>query len=360
MDRRKLKRKLLESEVSVEPGTLGSWARQHLRALEVQHYSPMTLRNRRKELRYFLVWCEERAVWRPEDVTVGVLERYQRHLFYYETERGERLSFRSQNQRLMTLRVFFRWLVRERAIEMSPAELLVLPRPEYRLPKAILTVDEVESILVVCDVATQKGIRDRAILELLYATGIRRFEVTRLKVWDADTEQQILTVRLGKGKRDRRIPMGERAAAWIRKYLDEVRPGWAMEPDDGTLFLTRFRQALVPERVSDIARAAARAAGLTKTVSAHTFRHTCATLMLEGGADLRYVQAMLGHKHLSTTEIYTRVAIKKLQQIHEMAHPGAKLERKKSSDTIDHEIEDELAREELLSSLAAEEENEQE
>ncbi|MBW3670185.1 MAG: site-specific tyrosine recombinase XerC [Acidobacteria bacterium] len=356
MDQRKLKRKLLESEVSVEPGTLGFWARRHLRALEVQHYSPMTLQGRRKELRYFLVWCEERAVRRPEEVTVALLERYQRHIYYYETERGERLSFRSQRDRLLSVRRFFRWLAKTRVIEMSPAELLELPRPEYRLPKAILSVDEVESIMAECDPESAKGIRDRAVLELLYATGIRRFEITRLKVWDVDPEQQILTVRLGKGRKDRRIPMGERASAWVGRYLREVRPGYATEPDDGTLFLTKFRRGLVPERVSDIARAAAKSAGITKSVSAHTFRHTCATLMLEGGADIRYVQAMLGHKHLSTTEIYTRVAIKKLQQVHEMAHPGAKLERKKTAEDLDREIEDELEREELLSSLAAEEE----
>jgi integrase/recombinase XerD len=352
-DRRRLRRKLIEAEVPVGPGTLGFYARQHLRSLEVRNYSPNTIRSRRKELRYFLTWADERGITRPEEVTVAVLERYQRFLFYAQNEKGERLSFRSQQTRILSLRVFFRWIVRERVIEMSPAELLELPRPEYRLPREILTVAEVESLLGALDVGTPLGLRDRAIVELLYSSGLRRFEVCNLKVWDVDTEQCSVSVRLGKGKKDRIVPMGERAALWIRKYLNEVRPQLAMEPDSGHLFLTLFRLPLVPERVSDIVRAAAKAAGFTRKISAHVFRHTMATMMLEGGADIRFVQAMLGHAHLSTTEIYTRVAIKKLREVHAMSHPGAKLERMDAA-VIEEATEDELLKEKLFEDLAAE------
>jgi len=177
-DRRRLKRKLIESEVSVEPGTLGFYVQRHLRALEVRNYSPSTVRDREKTLRYFLVWAEERAITKPAEVTVAVLERYQRFMYYASDDRGKRLSFRSQSHRLMALRVFFRWLVRERVIEMSPAELIELPRPEYRLPKDILTTAQVESILSACDATTDPGLRDRAIIELLYSSGLRRFEET--------------------------------------------------------------------------------------------------------------------------------------------------------------------------------------
>lgn len=352
-DRRRLRRKLLESEVSVGPGTLGFYARQHLRALEVRNYSPATVRDREKTLRYFLSWAEERAISRPADVTVAVLERYQRFMYYVTDARARRLSFTAQAQRLMALRVFFRWLVRERVIEMSPAELIELPRPEYRLPKDILTSAQVEAILATCDVGAPLGLRDRAIIELLYSSGLRRFEACNLRLWDVDTEEHIVSVRQGKGKRDRIIPMGERAALWIRKYIDEARPQLAMEPDSGHLFLTMFRVALVPERVSDIVRAAAKAAGLKRTISAHVFRHTMATMMLDGGADIRFVQAMLGHANLSTTEIYTRVAIRKLKLVHEISHPGAKLERIDAA-AVSQDVDDLLQKEELLSSLAAE------
>lgn len=353
VDRRRLTRKLIESHVSVEPGTLGFYARQHLRSLEVRNYSPNTIRSRRKELRYFLMWAEERGISKPEEVTVAVLERYQRYLFYSVTDKGGKLSFRSQQTRVLSLRVFFRWLVRERVIDMSPAELLELPRPEHRLPREILTSEEVEMLLSALDVKAPLGLRDRAILELLYSSGLRRFEVCNLKVWDVNVEQCTVMVRQGKGKKDRIVPLGERAALWIRKYLDEVRPQLAMEPDSGHLFLTYYRIALVPERVSDIVRAAAKAAAFPRKISAHIFRHTMATMMLEGGADIRFVQAMLGHAHLSTTEIYTRVAIKKLKEVHSMSHPGAKLERMDAR-VIDEATEEELLKEKLFADLAAE------
>lgn len=347
-DRRRLRRKLIESEVSVEPGTLGYWTRLHLRSLEVRNYSPETVKTRGKDLRYFLVWCEERAVTKPEEVTVAVLERYQRHMFYGENEEGRRLSFRVQAGRMTALRVLFRWLVRQRVVEMSPAELLELPRPEYRLPKDILSVAEVEAIVNACDPQMPLGVRDRAMIELLYSSGLRRFEVVQLKVWDVNTDERIVAVRQGKGKKDRYVPIGERAALWIRKYIEQVRPQLANEPDSAHLFLTVHRQPLVPERVSDIVRAAAEAAGIKRRISAHLFRHTMATMMLNGGADVRFVQAMLGHAHLSTTEIYTRVAIRKLKEVHAFSHPGANLERRESSSDLEEE------KEKLLSSLAAE------
>ena len=352
-DRRRLKRKLIESEVSVEPGTLGFYAQRHLRSLEVKNYSPSTVRDRMKTLCYFLTWAEERAITKPSEVTVAVLERYQRFMYYASNEKGKRLSFRSQAARLMALRVFFRWLVRERVVEMSPAEQIELPRPEYRLPKDILTAGQVESILGACDVTTDLGLRDRAIIELLYSSGLRRFEVCNLKLWDVDTEERTVTVRQGKGKKDRIVPMGERAAMWIRKYIDEARPRLATEPDSGHLFLTVFHQGLVAERVSDIVRAAAKAAGIKRTISAHVFRHTMATMMLDGGADIRFVQAMLGHAQLSTTEIYTRVAIRKLKLVHEISHPGAKLQRI-DVEAVNDDVGEMLEKEELLSSLAAE------
>ncbi len=353
-DRRHQRAHLIESSVSVEPGTLGFYAQQYLRSLEVRNYSPATVRGRRKDLLYFMEWAADRATTRPEEVSVPVLERYQRYMFYRQDERGRRLTFRVQNARMIALRMYFRWLVRQRVIEMSPAELLELPRKEYRLPKPILTVAEVEAIMAACDIKYPIGLRDRAMMELLYSSGLRRFEVCNLKVWHVLTGERTVVVSQGKGKRDRVVPLGERAALWIQKYLDEARPQLAMEPDSGHLFLTIFRVALVPERVSDIVRAAARAAGIERSVSAHIFRHTMATMMLDGGADIRYVQAMLGHAQLSTTEIYTRVAIKKLREVHAMSHPHAQLATTADAATIDQQLDDLIAKESLFSSLAAE------
>jgi integrase/recombinase XerD len=235
---------------------------------------------------------------------------------------------------------------------MSPAEMLELPRIERRLPKTILTIEEAEKVLSQPDVTTPLGIRDRAVLELLYSTGMRRQELANLALYDADIEGRTILVRQGKGKKDRMIPIGERAAAWLAKYLEEVRPSLALEPDDGTLFLTRLREPFSGERLSDMVREYVDEAAIGKRGACHMFRHTMATLMLEGGADIRFIQAMLGHADISTTQIYTRVAIRKLKEVHEMTHPGAKLERRERSGSDDDESEP--TREELLSSLAAE------
>jgi len=352
-DGRHDRRKLIEGLVSVEPGTLGFHLRHYLRTLEIRNYSKGTLRARESHLRYFLLWCDQRGIARPDEVNVALMERFQRHLYYYRTAAGKPLSFGSQGSRLHEIRRFYLWMMRSRIVEANPADALEVPRKEYRLPKAVLTAGEVETILATCDLKSPMGIRDRAVLELLYSTGLRRFEVCNLKVWDLDMENGTMMVRQGKGKKDRCLPIGERAGLWLQKYVDDVRPLFAMEPDDGFLFLTRHRQAFSPERISEIVRQVVAASGITKPASAHLFRHTMATLMLEGGADIRYVQAMLGHASLSTTEIYTRVAIRKLKEVHAMSHPGAKLERPKTAIEIERETEDRLEAEKLLSSLAA-------
>jgi integrase/recombinase XerD len=351
-DRRHERAKKLEDLVPTEPGTIGYYVRQYLEHLEIRNYSPHSTRSRSTHLRYFAVWCDERGLAKPEEITVAVLERYQRALYYQRKENGRALTFRSQNDRLGSVKRFFRWMAKMRHLEMSPAEMLELPRIERRLPKTILTIEEAEKVLSQPDVTTPLGIRDRAVLELLYSTGMRRQELANLALYDADIEGRTILVRQGKGKKDRMIPIGERAAAWLAKYLEEVRPSLALEPDDGTLFLTRLREPFSGERLSDMVREYVDEAAIGKRGACHMFRHTMATLMLEGGADIRFIQAMLGHADISTTQIYTRVAIRKLKEVHEMTHPGAKLERRERSGSDDDESEP--TREELLSSLAAE------
>jgi integrase/recombinase XerD len=351
-DKRRDRAKLLETLVTIEPGTLGYHIKQYLQQLEIRNYSPHSIKDRGTHLRYFAVWCDERGLSRPEEITLSVLERYQRALYYQRRSDGKPLSFRSQNDRLGSIKRFFRWLAKSRVIELSPAELIDLPRIERRLPKTILSIAEVETVLAQPDLKLPLGIRDRAILETLYSTGMRRQEICNLRLFDVDLEGQSITVRQGKGKKDRMIPIGERAAAWLGKYIEEVRPSLALEPDEGTLFLTRLREPFSGERVSDMVREYVDAASLGKRGACHMFRHTMATLMLEGGADIRFIQAMLGHADISTTQIYTRVAIRKLKEVHELTHPGAKLQRRALA--VHQGVDDQSSREELLSSLAAE------
>jgi integrase/recombinase XerD len=165
---------------------------------------------------------------------------------------------------------------------------------------------------------------------VFYSTGVRRFELIKLKLYDVDAERGTLVVREGKGKKDRMVPIGERAAAWVAKYLEDGRPSLAVEPDDGTLFLTVEGAPFTPNRLTQMVRGYVNAAGVGKKGACHLFRHTMATLMLEGGADIRFIQQMLGHAKLETTQIYTQVSIRKLKEIHAATHPGARLVRRET------------------------------
>jgi integrase/recombinase XerD len=304
---------------------LESLMNDHLHALAVQNYSEHTVRNRQVHIRFFLEWCKERGLSEPVEVTRPVLERYQRHLFHYRKKNGEPLSFRSQHSCLVPLRVWFRWMTRQNHILHNPASELELPRLGRALPKNIFSAGEVEQIMQLCDVADPIGLRDRAILEVLYSCGIRRLEMVQLKLYDLHLDRGLILVH-GKGKKDRYVPIGERAIAWLEKYVREGRPQLAIEPDDMTVFLTAQGEPFSRDHLTYAVKERVDAAKLNKTGSCHLFRHTMATLMHEGGADIRFIQQMLGHEDLKTTQIYTQVAIRTLQQIHAATHPGAALD----------------------------------
>ncbi len=297
-----------------------------LQWMRVTNYSERTIENRQLYLSYFILWAEDRGITRPTEVTKPILERYQRYLYHYRKKDGQPLSFRSQHSRLVPVRAWFKWLTKNNHILYNPASELELPRLERRLPKHVLTIREAETVLAVPDLSDPLGIRDRAILEVLYSTGIRRMEVINLKLYDIDVDRGTLMIRQGKGKKDRMVPIGARALKWIDRYLTEVRHQLLLDPSDTTLFLTHLGEAFTTNRLTQMVREYVDAADIGKRGSCHLFRHTMATLMLENGADVRFIQAMLGHAKLETTQIYTQVSIRKLKEIHEATHP-AKMSR---------------------------------
>lgn len=294
----------------------------HLHALEVQNYSEFTVRGRAGHIGFFLAWLEERGITEPLEVTRPVLERYQRHLFHYRKSNGDPLSFRSQHARLVPLRMWFRWMTRQNHILHNPASELELPRLGRSLPKNIFSAVEVERIMTLCEIEEPIGLRDRALLEVLYSTGIRRLEIVRLKLYDLSLDRGLLLINQGKGSKDRYVPIGERAIAWLQKYVREARPQLAVEPDDMTVFLTAQGEPFSRDHLTYTVKGRVDAAKLGKTGACHLFRHTMATLMHENGADIRHIQAMLGHEDIKTTQIYTQVAIRALQQIHAATHPA--------------------------------------
>jgi integrase/recombinase XerD len=305
-----------------DPQGLYALLQDYLAWLRARNYAHATLLGRELFLCALIDWCGQRGVIRPGEVTKPMLERYQRYLFHYRKKNGDPLSFSSQYNRIVAIRTWFRWLARQNHILTNPASDLELPRLEKRLPKAILSEREAETVLAQPDVTDALGLRDRAILETLYSTGIRRMEVVRLHVQSLDAERGTLLVRQGKGRKDRMIPIGERAVLWIEKYLADARPALVCGRDEGVLFLSRLGEPIRVDSLTTTVRGYIERAKIGKAGSCHLFRHTMATLMLENGADIRFIQAMLGHVNLNTTEIYTQVSIKKLKEIHTLTHPA--------------------------------------
>jgi integrase/recombinase XerD len=310
-----------------DPQSMQALLAKYQEWLRVHHYAPDTLRSGGNALKLFAAWATERGITRANEVTRPVLERYQRYVFHYHTPQGQPLSLRGQIARLSPLRGFFRYLVRHNLILYNPAADLELPRRDKRLPRQVMTVGEMERVLTAVDLNEPMGLRDRALLETLYSTGMRRQELANLALGDLDRERGVLLIRRGKMKKDRMVPIGERALTWIGKYLDELRPKLAGEPDDKYIFLANYGEPVSPKRLSQIAHDAITKAEIGKQGGCHLFRHTAATLMLEGGADIRYIQALLGHANLETTQIYTQVSIGKLKEVHTATHPAARLRR---------------------------------
>ena len=309
----------------------------YLEWMRIKNYSETTVAAREKLLGYLVDWLELRGITRPVDVTRPVLERYQRHLYHYRKKNGKPLSFASQLQRLVPVRGLFRWLARQNLILSNPASELDLPRREWRLPKTVLSATETEHVLESVSHHSPFWLRNRALLETFYSTGMRRIELVNLKLTDIDVERGTVLIRQGKGKRDRVVPIGERALGWIDRYLQELRAELVVPPDDGYLFLNESGQRFKPDHLSQLVRDIVDRAGIGKTGSCHLFRHTMATLMLENGADIRFIQAMLGHANILTTQIYTNVSIRKLQEIHAATHPTGRPEGAEDAVTVGEE-----------------------
>ncbi len=323
----------------------------HLEWMRVNGYSIETMRTREGALKRFIGWCAERSIADPGEITRPIIERYQHHLFYFRRKDGSHIAMSTQHGLLAPLKTFFKWLARNNYIAFSPAADIEMPRKGRQLPRYILSVQEVEAILAEAEAKDPQGLRDRAMLETLYSTGLRRMELPNLQRYDVDLARRVVFVREGKGKRDRVIPIGARAAAWVEKYVMEARP-LLMVAEHETLFVTDYGEPVTPAFVANRVRRYKQFANISKPGGPHMFRHACATHMLEGGADIRFIQAMLGHVNLATTQVYTHVSIDKLSEIHAATHP-ARLARV-VADGVAGAVADENAASALFAALAAE------
>ena len=234
-------------------------------------------------------------------------------------ERG--LSARSQARHVFAIRGFYAFALREGLATLDPTENVRPPRAFQALPR-YLTPQQVEALLAAPDARGAVGLRDRAVLEVLYATGLRASELTGLTLEGLDLELGLVRV-LGKGGKERLVPLGREAQRWTRRYLAEARPGFAREASPPVLFLSQRGGRLSAMGLWGLVRRHAVTAGVERVLTPHVLRHSFATHLLERGADLRALQAMLGHADISTTQIYTHVSRERLRQIYDKLHPRA-------------------------------------
>ncbi len=277
---------------------------------------PKSLEAYRRDLQDWLDFAAERE----RAVTSASIDSVLSLFMVNMHDRG--LSPRSMARKSSALKGFYKFLQREGLVETDPTALLERPKIGRPLPK-VLSQQEMEKILQQPDVSTAFGLRDRAILELLYATGIRESELIDLKLGNLNAAAEFLTV-IGKGGRERIVPVGMYAINAVNDYLIKGRPVLCKDITERTLFLNPYGKAMSRMGLWKIIRKYALMAGINRDVSPHIFRHSCATHMLEGGASIMAVQEMLGHVDVSTTQIYTHLTSKDLQNIHRKAHPRGK------------------------------------
>jgi integrase/recombinase XerD len=298
--------------------------------LEAGGYSPKTRVNYGRDVREFIDWIAgETELSAIGEVSSAHLQQYQLVLFQREQEGKEeeprRLSLGAQVNKLAAVRKFFGWLLGEGMLAHNPASALELPKRPRSLPRTVLTPQEARRLIEATPVKKPKDIRDRALIEVLYATGIRRAELIGLKMYDLDLNAATLKVSHGKGNTVRIVPLTSSAIAALKLYLEESRPVYARQGIQTALFVSsRSGGPLDADDIVRIVRKAARRAKIAKHITPHTLRHSVATHLLAGQADIRQIQKLLGHRRLTSTEIYTRVEIGDLQEVIARCHPREK------------------------------------
>ncbi|MFM2055271.1 MAG: hypothetical protein RL456_3308 [Pseudomonadota bacterium] len=276
--------------------------------------SANTLAAYRRDLAAYLQWREARG-----DVDPGLNQTTEADLLEYAVRRHAHSKASSANRRLTVFKRYFRWALRERRIQADPTLRLLSARQALRVPK-VLSEAQVEALLAAPDVGHPLGLRDRAMLELMYASGLRVSELVELKSVHVGLDEGALRI-TGKGARERLVPYGEEAHAWLRRYLAEARPAILKRRSSDALFVTGRGAAMSRQMFWKIVKASALRAGVQVPLSPHTLRHAFATHLLNHGADLRAVQMLLGHADISTTTIYTHVARERLRALHAAHHP---------------------------------------
>lgn len=263
----------------------------------------------------FINWLSGQGVRSIRDVT---RKQILDHLL---SEKARGLASNSLSRHLVSLKVFFRYLTQEGQVGTNVAETMESPKVWKMLP-SVLTPKEIDRLFAAPDLKKPLGLRNRAILELFYATGLRVSELAGLQLTDLQFDEKCLRC-IGKGRKERIIPVGDTAIKWVKLYIHDERPRLLPEPTEQTVFLSNRRQPMSRKTIWDLIKKCARNAGITKTIYPHSLRHSFASHLLANGAPLRIIQEMLGHADIATTQIYTHVDPDRLKGVHRQFHPRA-------------------------------------
>ena len=297
------------------------WMERYREELVLLNHSARTWPTVRVTLKHLKTYLESQGISAVAAVTETALHGFRHWLFSEPTWKGTARGIASQNRCLSIVKGFFRFLHESGATVGNPAQALTQAKEPQTLPRNVLSVLEARKILTKPDVQTVLGYRDRTILEVFYATGIRRSELIALTVANVDLEGGLLRINSGKGAKDRVVPLTQIAVTFLESYIKGIRPKMLSEKEKERLFLSERGQAMGKSTVASIVEKYAKLAGIKKRVTPHSWRHTCATHLVKNDANLRHVQEMLGHKNLSTTERYLQLTITDLKEAHRKFHP---------------------------------------
>jgi integrase/recombinase XerD len=285
--------------------------------LKAKGYAPATIESYLMNLGHFKRYLEQCRISDLKQCGQKIVLEYQAKVM------TESIAMESKALKIRSMKRLFEWLVETNQLLLNPAEGLVETSRKNKKLGPVLGLDEMQKLLSQPNLSLRIEIRNKAVMEVLYATGIRLDELLSLEIYHVDLKEQVLYIRKGKGRKQRVVPLGKHAGQWLKEYLEKIRPHYAKKnPKERRLFLNNQGLAMTSGSIRQFLREYCKKAGFKKNVAPHTFRRTCATHLLQQGADIRYIQKLLGHKSLKTTQVYTRVKPMEVKETHEKTHPG--------------------------------------
>ncbi len=300
--------------------------------LKTRNYAKSTIEGYSKNLDQFTAYLASLNIGDFKKITRQIIADYQEHVMV------ESNAMETKALKIRAVKRLFEYLEQTHQLLVNPTEGIVETCRKNRKIGQVLTMDEVKRLLSQPNLSFKTHIRDRAMMEVLYSTAIRLDELLYLEIYHADLKDKVLYIRKGKGNKQRVVPLGKHAIQYLREYLEKVRPFYAgKNPKERRMFLLNSGLVMTPGSVRGVLLKYRRQANIRKSASPHTLRRSCATHLMQNGADIRYIQKLLGHRNLRTTQAYTKVIPKEVKKTHEKTHPGVQETKKDKEAVRNHE-----------------------